>query len=202
MMLKAKKIKGHKINEGDEEFSDDNDKKIEEFIYKESKPLRYGRRGSGSGRKGVGARLYARKRKIFFEECDDKEEANVDDAAREDEKVLIEADLAKIWADSASFVDIIRLQSRDGFWDLPSSFESQKLGEKSIDVGIDLEDSPIVKKRVMSTVFTLGYLAKFYDGDSNKLKFAKEKSLKWLMRINSTANWEEIIANNISLISK
>ena len=29
MMLKAKKIKGHKINEGDEEFSDDNDKKIE-----------------------------------------------------------------------------------------------------------------------------------------------------------------------------
>ena len=35
-------------------------------------------------------------------------------------------DPSKIWPDSCQISDIVRLKSRDGFWDLPSSFIASK----------------------------------------------------------------------------
>ncbi|KAK8871880.1 von Willebrand factor A domain-containing protein 5A [Tritrichomonas musculus] len=106
------------------------------------------------------------------------------------------------WEADASAVDIVRLQSRDGFWDLPSSFITNKAGGKLPEIGIDLSESPIVRKRAISTVFTLGYLMKFLGDSSGKWRFAKEKGLKWLKRIESSVNWDQIIAEIIESISK
>lgn len=114
------------------------------------------------------------------------------------EKVKPEPD----WKSEASAVDILRLQSRDGFWDLHSSFVEDRCGGKMPEIGIDLSESPIVKKRVVSTVFTIAYLLKFFKESPGKWKFAKEKGMKWLKRIEGSVNWEKIIEDAIPSITK
>ena len=106
------------------------------------------------------------------------------------------------WKSEASFLDLVRLQSRDGFWDLHSSFVCEKSNGKLPDIGVDLSESPIVLKRVTSTVFTLAYLEKFFGDAAGKWKFAKEKGFRWLKRINGDVNWEQIIKNAIPSITK
>lgn len=119
------------------------------------------------------------------------------------EKNVEEIDMSKVWKDDCSVEDIIRLQSRDGFWDLPSLFISKKCKEKLPEIpGIDFSELPIVRKRVISTVFTLAYLAKFNAENAGRWKYAKEKGIKWLKRMESTINWEQIINENISCIDK
>ena len=123
------------------------------------------------------------------------------DAAKDDSKNKV--DPSKIWPDSCQVSDVIRLQSKDGFWDLPSSFIASKFGGEILTVpGLDLSESPIVKKRVSSTLFTLGFLKKFFGENTGKWKFAKEKGIRWLMKINSAKNWEEVVDAIIPKISK
>lgn len=88
----------------------------------------------------------------------------------------------KIWSDDAPFVDIIKLQSKDGFWDLPTDFISKKFSGKDLLIDVDFSHSPILKKRVISTVFTLAFLAKFHFSDEKKWQYSKEKGFSWLMR--------------------
>lgn len=108
-----------------------------------------------------------------------------------------------MWNEEASVSDVIRLQSRDGFWDLPSLFVTKKLEGKPIEVpGVDLSASPIVKKRVVSTVFTLAYLEKFFSDNTGRWRFAKEKAFKWLKRIEASVNWEQVINGVIPSITK
>ena len=114
-----------------------------------------------------------------------------------------EIDKSKVWNEEVAVSDVIRLQSRDGFWDLPSLFVTKKLEGKPIEVpGVDLSASPIVKKRVVSTVFTLAYLEKFFGENTGRWRFAKEKALKWLKRIESSVNWEQVINGVIPSITK
>ena len=68
--------------------------------------------------------------------------------------------------------------------------------------GLDISESPILKKRVSSTLFTLGFLKKFFSENFGKWKFANEKGIRWLMRIDSAKNWEEAVDAIISKISK
>lgn len=86
---------------------------------------------------------------------------------------------------------------------MPSAFITEKCGGKSPELaGIDLSESPIVRKRVISTIFTLAYLEKFEKEILNRWKFAKEKGLKWLKRIESSANWDQIIIGILLEITK
>ncbi|KAK8897039.1 von Willebrand factor A domain-containing protein 5A [Tritrichomonas musculus] len=95
-------------------------------------------------------------------------------------------------------IDIMRLQKVDGFWDLPSAFIYEKTGGKIPEIDIDFSEmSPIIKKRVISTIFCLCYLFKFNKENINKWNFEKEKSLKWLNKISSTLNWDTLIESNI-----
>ena len=95
-------------------------------------------------------------------------------------------------------LDIMRLQKVDGFWDIPSSFIYTKTGGKIPEIDVDFTElSPIIKKRVISTVFCLCYLFKFNKENINKWNFEKEKSLKWLNKISPTLNWITLIERNI-----
>lgn len=106
------------------------------------------------------------------------------------------------WNEDVKEVDVVRLQSRDGFWDLPSNFVTEKCGGASVEIGLDLSESPIIKKRVVSTVFSLAYLKKFFETSNGKWRSAKEKGLKWLRRIEASVNWIDIIKYLIPSISK
>ena len=80
---------------------------------------------------------------------------------------------------------------------MPSAFITEKCGGKSPELaGIDLSESPIVRKRVISTIFTLAYLEKFEKEILNRWKFAKEKGLE------SSANWDQIIIGSLLEITK
>lgn len=152
---------------------------------------------------------FAKKKKSKAKFVDDAGDADGDiensklDDVTADTNLINEIDSSKVWSNDASAVDIIRLQSRDGFWDLPSAFITEKCSGKSPELaGIDLSESPIVRKRVISTIFTLAYLEKFEKEILNRWKFAKEKGLKWLKRIESSVNWEQIIIGILSEIIK
>ena len=124
-------------------------------------------------------------------------------ASNDDSTILeLESDSDKIWDDDAPAINIIRLQSRNGFWDLPSSFVIKKNSGNMLLINeIDSNLSPIVKKRVVSTVFTLAYLKKFHNENPNKWKFAIEKGVCWLKMIVS-ANWMQIIEESMKDILK
>ncbi|KAK8837758.1 von Willebrand factor A domain-containing protein 5A [Tritrichomonas musculus] len=107
----------------------------------------------------------------------------------------------KIWSDDAPFVDIIKLQSKDGFWDLPTDFISKKFSGKDLLIDVDFSHSPILKKRVISTVFTLAFLAKFHFSDEKKWQYSKEKGFSWLKRIDFEEKWDEIVNKIIPDIS-
>ncbi|KAK8845864.1 von Willebrand factor A domain-containing protein 5A [Tritrichomonas musculus] len=109
-------------------------------------------------------------------------------------------DHSNVWDKNASTSDVIRLQSRDGFWDLPTSFVSKSFGGSLPNIEVDLSHSPIIKKRVMSSIFALGFLEKFQKTNLNKWKHAKEKCFKWLKRINSSVDWDKIIQSCLTKI--
>ena len=109
-------------------------------------------------------------------------------------------DHSNVWDKNASTSDVIRLQSRDGFWDLPTSFVSKSFGGSLPNIEVDLSHSPIIKKRVMSSIFALGFLEKFQKTNLNKWKHAKEKCFKWLKRINSSVDWDKIIQSYLTKI--
>lgn len=149
------------------------------------------------------------RKKLERESKREKDKDSSSRAANDSDDIIItkdglinKVDPSKIWPDSCQISDIVRLQSRDGFWDLPSSFIASKFsGEMPSVPGLDLSESPILKKRVSSTLFTLGFLKKFFSENSGKWKFAKEKGIRWLMRIDSAKNWEEVVDAIISKIS-
>ena len=101
------------------------------------------------------------------------------------------------WDENSSFEDILRLQNCEGFWDLSSSFiNSKTIGQLLINE-IDLSQiTTVVRKRILSVIFVICYLEKFYNDDKSKWIQAREKSIKWLSEINGNANWEEIITIN------
>lgn len=95
-------------------------------------------------------------------------------------------------------LDIMRLQKVDGFWDIPSAFIYAKTGGKIPEIDVDFTElSPIIKKRVISTIFCLCYLFKFNKENIKKWNFEKEKSLKWLNKISPKLNWITLIESNI-----
>ena len=117
-----------------------------------------------------------------------------------------EIDMSKVWKDDCSVEDIIRFQSRDGFWDLSSLFVSRKCKGKLPEISGNSRNrffgvTNDQKKRVISTVFTLAKV-KFNTENAGRWKFAKEKGIKWLKRMKSTINCEEIINGIISCIDK
>lgn len=139
------------------------------------------------------------------DDADDADAVDAADSSPESVKPPVEEEIdpSKVWNEEASVSDVIRLQSRDGFWDLPSLFVTKKLEGKPIEVpGVDLSASPIVKKRVVSTVFTLAYLEKFFSDNTGRWRFAKEKAFKWLKRIEASVNWEQVINGVIPSITK
>lgn len=111
-------------------------------------------------------------------------------------------EIPKDWKNDASVSDIVRIQSRDGFWDLTSSFINEKCNMKVIKDNITFAlDSALVEKRICSTLFAIAYLEKYYQELANKWKFAAEKGFRWLKKINSDANWAQIIDMIVPCIS-
>lgn len=105
--------------------------------------------------------------------------------------------LCLFWNDDSSLSDILKIQNCDGFWDLPSSFIDLKTNSKSIFLRIDLSNfSASIINRIISTIFTIAYLEKFYNDEKSKWENAKINSFKWLSEIDSNAKWDEIITSN------
>ena len=171
--IKKPKKKGGLFYDDDDICYDSHERKTEEFEIEKTK-----KKGS------------------LFDD-DDKIASNDNYPIREPE-----SDSDKIWDDDSPAINIIRLQSRDGFWDLPSSFVIKKnSGQMLLINEINLNLSPILKKRIVSTVFTLAYLKKFHNENPNKWKFAIEKGVCWLKMIVS-ANWLQIIEESMKDILK
>lgn len=142
------------------------------------------------------------------EEIDDDELQKMLDAVKGDKDISIEITNKNdandndeenhvFWDENSSFEDILRLQNCEGFWDLSSSFiNSKTIGQLLINE-IDLPQiTTVVRKRILSVIFVICYLEKFYNDDKSKWIQAREKSIKWLSEINGNANWEEIITIN------
>lgn len=102
-------------------------------------------------------------------------------------------DLNHAWKNNATIDEIVKLQSRDGFWDISTKFIIEHfLNESDIPkIGTSFGNA-IIEKRVRSTVFVLAFLSKYhienYGGNSQL------KALKWLNKIKKTVNWELIIS--------
>ena len=67
---------------------------------------------------------------------------------------------------------------------------NEKVTTKNISNNIEFASySPLIAKRIISTIFTIAYLEKLYIRRISQWTNSKEKGLKWLMKINSTTNW-------------
>lgn len=109
------------------------------------------------------------------------------------------------WSNDASVVDIVKMQSRDGFWDISTKFVSCHFGDdkegEAPSIGFEI-DNAMIMKRVRSTVFVLAYLTKYHSKDEGMWNNSKEKALKWLCKINKTARWEDSISNFIENLQR
>ncbi|KAK8843217.1 von Willebrand factor A domain-containing protein 5A [Tritrichomonas musculus] len=97
------------------------------------------------------------------------------------------------WNNNAGASEIVKLQSRDGFWDISTKFMAKHFSSESDIPSIGKHfGNVIIEKRVRSTVFVLAFLTKFHS--ENFGGNSQSKALKWLNKINKTVNWDEIIA--------
>lgn len=100
------------------------------------------------------------------------------------------------WNEDASITDIVKMQTRDGFWDISTKFiESHFIdNKKTVSVGISF-GNPMIDKRVKSTVFVLAFMLKYFSENEKILKNSHQKAIKWLNKINKSTKWDEIISN-------
>lgn len=72
-------------------------------------------------------------------------------------------DLNHAWKNNVSIDEIVKLQSRDGFWDISTKFIVMHFMNESDmpSFGTSFSNA-IIEKRVRSTVFVLAFLSKYH----------------------------------------